>query len=815
MMDEEEAEWYRLHGAALGVGSKPAGTDYAKWAAYDLEGDLARSEDNFVSEDFREAAKLADGRSRDQFIAAGDEALELAAALKSQAAVEALKAAEGMGSNARRRRKKESQETMPFSPCTELIKETKGAVAEPEPASRTVGKPDSDSAFSESKGIITSLSDIINKTSLQFARLIEEMKLLNKGVDTGSDGASVMGMELIKKVDIFAASSLQDAKDIETRAIAGGLKGMAQVKSSMDILKKIEESAKGMAMQVAAKTALVALRTRRYALAADVTRYWLKSTQAESATARAAEDQRRQMKGVEGTRAAQEDRDAERQGAAAACVWMLRSIAFLGMQCTYLCNTHVRQALRLCPDFPRLQLVQKCVEDLEELQMSQLNTSSHATMSDAGNRDGGEGVVTCNADLVKRQIRGMTHHLDFISYRKMSCSSSSLLRDAHDCIIALDMHELSERTLRSLYDPSKHLPLPDKKGKVTLDVCSVEGGTARLHMTQPEEEVSEFGREEWRRTHDSSGAERNQGTTELLLESEVSSLLRVLHEEYYQAQLLYLESLYRSAGFKYCAVAVVVSDYLMTLPQRDGVGSGSMSLEPYLNSLLACSLINASACRAFSGQYEKSRRVDVPVTTLEAEAEKLLRGPVTCDSVTQADPLVLCYAGLQHHVSLLGCVRGALVAEEMCCYQQGLSLLDKGWAVLLPDLDAEALAGMISRSGPPSRDQVGMETLWETVWTRCQAVIKEQSDETTHASSTGSASATAEIVSRYPRKQKFSQAFLCGKIVEPIGANLMGRLEEVARGSTVLEPQEVPPLVAHLHTTSARLRFKQRRFEGQ
>ena len=122
MMKEEEAEWFRAHGAALGVGSKPVGTDYSKWDSYDLEGDLARSEDNFVSDDFREAAKKADMRSQDQIIEASDVARELAAALKSQAAVEALKAAEGLGSNARRRRKKDSRVVMP-SVSSETLKE--------------------------------------------------------------------------------------------------------------------------------------------------------------------------------------------------------------------------------------------------------------------------------------------------------------------------------------------------------------------------------------------------------------------------------------------------------------------------------------------------------------------------------------------------------------------------------------------------------------------------------------------------------------------------------------------------------------------
>ena len=154
------------------------------------------------------------------------------------------------------------------------------------------------------------------------------------------------------KVDAFVTSSLRNAKDIEACAIAGGLKGMTQFKSAADILKKIEKSAQEMAMQVAAKTALVAIRLRRCSLAADVTRYWLKSSRSQSAVIRAAEDQRRQMKGAEGSMTAEEDRVAERQEAASAFVWMLRSLAFLGMGCTYMCNTHLRQALKLCPGFP-------------------------------------------------------------------------------------------------------------------------------------------------------------------------------------------------------------------------------------------------------------------------------------------------------------------------------------------------------------------------------------------------------------------------------------------------------------------------------
>ena len=104
------------------------GTDYSKWDSYDLEGDLARSEDNFVSDDFREAAKKADMRSQDQIIEASDVARELAAALKSQAAVEALKAAEGLGSNAGRRRKNDSRVVMPSVSSETLKEEMRGAL---------------------------------------------------------------------------------------------------------------------------------------------------------------------------------------------------------------------------------------------------------------------------------------------------------------------------------------------------------------------------------------------------------------------------------------------------------------------------------------------------------------------------------------------------------------------------------------------------------------------------------------------------------------------------------------------------------------
>ena len=373
------------------------------------------------------------------------------------------------------------------------------------------------------------------------------------------------------------------------------------------------------------------------------------------------------------------------------------------------------------------------------------------------------------------------------------------------------MHELSEATLRSLFDPLTPLPLGKDAGAISHESTS-GGAAASLHMMQPEEAERENDREEEHFCSDSGvGEDESSGTVELLVKSELSLLLRVLHEVYYQAQLLYLESLHRSAGFKYCAVAVVVKSFILSLPQRERDGLDLKSLRPYLDSILASCLINASACRAYCGQYEKRHRVCVPITAYEAEAEELLRGPLTCYSVTNANPLVLCHAGLKCHISLLGCTRGALVAEEMGCYQQGLSLLDMGWRALLPGLDAETLAGITSASGLLAGDQTDVEMLWETVWSRCKAVIDEQSDNT---SATSAAIATAALVCRYPRKQRFSQTFLCGEAAEPLGDNLEGKIEEVARSSAVLEPQEVPPLVEHLHRTSTRLRFKLRRFEG-
>ena len=80
----------------------------------------------------------------------------------------------------------------------------------------------------------------------------------------------------------------------------------------------------------------------------------------------------------------------------------------------------------------------KCVDELEELQMSQLNTSTFASISNVGGRyrsdvDGSRAsAIISNAELVKRQIKCMAYHLDFLLYRKKSASSSSILRNAHE-----------------------------------------------------------------------------------------------------------------------------------------------------------------------------------------------------------------------------------------------------------------------------------------------------------------------------------------------------------------------------------------------
>ena len=242
--------------------------------------------------------------------------------------------------------------------------------------------------------------------------------------------------------------------------------------------------------------------------------------------------------------------------------------------------------------------------------MSQLNTSTFASISNVGGRyrsdvDGSRAsAMISNAELVKRQIKGMAYHLDFLLYRKKSASSSSILRNAHECVESLDMHELSEATLRSLFDPLTPLPLGKDAGAISHESTS-GGAAASLHMMQPEEAERENDREEEHFCSDSGvGEDESSGTVELLVKSELSLLLRVLHEVYYQAQLLYLESLHRSAGFKYCAVAVVVKSFILSLPQRERDGLDLKSLRPYLDSILASCLINASACRAYCGQYE-------------------------------------------------------------------------------------------------------------------------------------------------------------------------------------------------------------------
>ena len=62
------------------------------------------------------------------------------------------------------------------------------------------------------------------------------------------------------------------------------------------------------------------------------------------------------------------------------------------------------------------------------------------------------------------------------------------------------------------------------------------------------------------------------------------------------------------------------------------------------------------------------------------------------------------------------------------------------------------------------------------------------------------------LVCRYPLTSRNSHRPFCVGPPEPLGVNLEGKLEAVARSNAVLEPQEVPPLVAHLHKTGTRLR---------
>ena len=787
MADSTKEEWFKQHGAAFGA---KAGTDYNKWSRYDVEKDEEITSTNFVSDDFREAAKTLEGRSQDQYVAAGDEALELAAALKSQAAVEALKAASSGGSKGRRRRKK-VVEPVPQDVSRGELKHSHIPAANPEPTKSKQETP-KETDSSESKGIITALSEIINKASLQFAKLIGEMKLLSSDVETGNERACELGMKLIKKIDSFVASNLRDAKDIETRAIAGGLKNMTQVKSSTVVLDKIEESARGMAMQAASKTAIAAIHSRRYALAADVTRFWLKTTQADSAAARAAEDQRRQLKGAEGTQAAKEDVEAEKQGAASASMWLLRAAAFLGMGCTYLANTHIRQVIRICPDFPRLKAVQTCVDKLEEKQMQQLNTSRAASAS---------GAVLNNADLVNRQVRLMEDHLKFT--RRVECA-------AHDYVRSLDVHALSTEMLLSLFDPLSSITTggPQKKEEEEFESTrpSISTIAPSLHMVQPDEEeegldAGSSGGAVSRNDTDSSQISSEEQCTAVIRESEpLVSLLHVIHEQYYQAQLLYMENLYCSASFKYFAVLVFVQELLLS-PRGTSSNESCTSLKPYLEALQSSCFVNTAMCKARSCQFEKNRRGH---SRSSSPLSSLLEASLSCLDLTQADPLLLCEAGLTRHTSVLGCIRAAEVAEEMQCYDEGLLFLQRAWKSLLPQENQERIEAL-SNVDPTGGDQAVTEAVWEEVWIQCKNTIE-----------TTSAEEVPRLVHRYPRKQRFSQTFLAGSPVEPLAPDhhLEESVEVSCRSSVILGPQEVPPLVAYLYRTRKRLAFKHRRFEG-
>jgi hypothetical protein len=902
-MEAEEAKWFREHGATMGVGVKAptrkAGTDYNKWGSYNVEEEEASTDQKFLREDFQQAEKITEDLSTNMLVSAGTEAQQLAEALRAQAAVEALKASGGGGASGRARRKRNqnqaaagaangdnsgdgngNNDNIPKPSNVDTLVEGQQQQPQQEGVVPAAGVAlpappplSTSSTTSTTQDVISKLSDVMNECSVEFAGLLQDMERLVADVDKGPQQqqqlkggigisrACERGLALMTRVDVFIRRNLRVAKDVETSVIAGGWKNIPQVRSSMTVLERIEESAQLMSLKVASKTAIAALRSRRHALAVDVTRFWLKNSMQGSRAAQEARDAKDALKDAARKSSAaaaaaagdsgkdtkeggngndyDDDDDDERSRAPQASIWLLRALAFLGMGCTYLANTHVRQAKRLCPSFPDINVVQDTVDRLEEQQMSQLN------------RGGGSFLPSTprlsDETLVVRQLLIMADYVTFLSQQQVDGDKDR----RHTMVRGLDMHNITPTLLKCLIDPTNidSAAVDDAAAAVG---SGASGRSGHLHMEEAVEDEDKDVEHEHEQEQPSGDKQyldawllqlasalptgsRSIANSGAAAAGRSSLLLRAVHEQYYQAQLLYLESLYRSAFFKYCAVVLFSA-------QCGGINNNSNNddeMSDYLRGVQSACLVNAAYCRAASARFTvpptKDRvcsDADVIASRLEHAASPLLwlathdtaaHSPSSAASrkealestlvcLMKASPLVLCHAGLRLCNSVLGCLRAVEASETMHCYDHALYFLTRAWTVLLnreegEEEDKRVVAAWMEVD-PQSCTTGDREALWAAVWRACEAA------NTAAPATTPTETTSGEAVTRYPANQRFSQAFMSVQPLETLGTAAAVGDGDQFWCCPVLSPREVPSLVAHLWKTRARLLFKRRRFEG-
>ena len=672
-------------------------TNYGAWSSFNEDEELSRTESRFQVEDFKDEQKRVLNNSMKDLQESSRNAQRTASALKSRAQVEALRAAEAEGRASHRRRNKTPHQEK------EVVENHLSLDSKPSHVEEQVLRYDAPTDVSnlsqstenvkqhsrDGAEMIVQLTNFMNDCTRLFSDILSRSDELNRlclsstsvpsnsGDEIGAR-ACKLGLEVIRDLENFVHTKLEQAKSAGNVALSAGL--LNDVQTCTRVINNIGDSVGRLTLQVTAQTSLIALQMRQYALCCDITRMWLKRHETSPDAERALGLAKDKAKGVEAHPLMADTK-------AVAVMWMTRALAFAGMGCPYLANVHARKAHLVFESYPRAELITSALDAYEMGQMLRYHESSLES-------------------LVAEQIHALIR-----AYR------ISLKQDLNDgrVLSSVSPHNLSTDILASLLGPaaqplaaeatftplstllmSEQEDIVSNGSDSTENIQASENGNCATVTSCPDLSVAAVRAE-------LCGSTIGPFVLDMLV------LFRVIHEFFYQAQLLYLEQMYLSAETRYLAVTLVCAlalgqweDLTEDSPPLASSLGDACSAQNYLKAVQVSCLLNAGVCRVRHSGFASRFQSGAELRSLNLQSSSL-----SVRTLVEGSALHLCQWGLSAakniclNVSFFasGSLRATYVYETMGRFDEALSLInDLECAVRKSDIPVVNADGDVSKS---------------------------------------------------------------------------------------------------------------------
>lgn len=462
--------------------------------------------------------------------------------------------------------------------------------------------------------LLLQLANAIQAVSTSLVKLAGEAEVLSRMSGAAGVGA---GMQALHSVEAFRRDEFLPA--LALNAQAAELELLPQARGG-SILDKVAGSLHGLLKHVSFHLALCAVAAGEHALAADVARYRLKLEPPASLSS----------------------------NAALAPVWMVRALAFAGMGCAYLANTHCRQVQQCAASYPHIEALLARLDACE---------------------DGRAGLAANLSAALSRELRRR------VLEALLAVGSGSGIGASN----VPSIFDVRPETLDSLLPPL--LPSEDAQEDAASD--SIGDSSTPLSLL--------LGRLWQDETSRVSGL----------------VLLRCL---FYEGQSLFLESMFLSAEGKYCLAILVghscleaegpkgstddeyysprtVATDFGTERHQNMLSEADLAVSVYLRTLLSACYLNAATCRLQRGKAEDGGSAGPASESVS---------PQSVQEVIELSCAALGAKGLALCDCLQGRLRFSCILEAMRSYTAALALID---ACLADDGGAVPM-GPFAAAGP-------------------------------------------------------------------------------------------------------------------